>query len=57
MNPIKKVIKDLNDVLDALAQVPPVDRQTLHDLLFKAQTDLVKATKTIVGTGEDGNRT
>ena len=50
MKPIKTVIKDLNDILDALNKTDPkATRAELQDLLFKAQTDLLKAAKTILG--------
>ena len=53
MKPIQLVIKDLNAVIDALGQTPPASHQTLQDLLFKAHTDLIKATKTVLAIGDD----
>ena len=50
MKPINTVIKDLNDVLAALKRTDPLPTRTeLQDLLFKAQTDLTKAMKTVLG--------
>ena len=54
VNPLQKVIDDLKEII-ARQTANPSDPQ-LQDLLMNVQVELSKAVKSIIGGGDDTNR-
>ena len=55
MKQIQKVIKQLTAILDLLA-AEPQDAQAIKDALLKAQIELLKASNSIIGGDDSGNK-